>query len=223
MVRILIADDHDVVRTGVRSILESERGWEVCGEARNGHEAIDLTRRLKPDIVVLDFFMPRLNGLEAARQILRDMPEQKIIFLTVMDSEETARLILGVGAKGCVLKGDAANDLVVGINAVMRNRTYLTARLSNIVAEYARPHRGCGKTMLELTLREREVIQLVAEGYVTKDVATMLGISVKTAETHRNNAMRKLNIHSVAELVMYAVRNNLVQSASFNWWHVAAA
>jgi DNA-binding NarL/FixJ family response regulator len=223
MVRILIADDHDVVRSGIRLILESEPGWQVCGEATDGHEAIDLAKRLKPDIVVLDFYMPRINGLDAARQIIHDKADQKILFLTVMDSEEIARKVLEAGARGYVLKSDAAHDLVSGINTLIRNRYYFTARVSNMVLEgYLRPDASV-QPIPRLTSREREVVQLVAEGYLTKEVAIMLGTSVKTVETHRSNILRKLKLHSVAELVMYAVRNNLVQSASSNWWHTAAA
>lgn len=224
MVRILIADDHDVVRTGIRSILQSEPGWQVCGEATDGHEAVELAKSLNPDIVVLDFFMPRVNGIDAARQIFRDKPSQKIIFLTIMQSEDAAREILQVGATGYVLKSDAAHDLVAGIKTVMHDRFYFTARVSNMVLEgYLRPDKSTGKPTLELTFREREVVQLLAEGYVTKEVAMMLAVSVKTIETHRANIMRKLNIHSVAELVLYAVRNNLVQNATSNWWNAAAA
>jgi|SRR5215469_892661 len=224
MVRILIADDHDIVRTGIRSILEGEPGWQVCGEATDGNEAVELAKSLRPNIVVLDFFMPRVNGIDAARQILRDKPDQKIIFLTIMQSEDAAREILQVGATGYVLKSDAAHDLVAGIKTVMHDRFYFTAHVSNMVLEgYLRPDKSTGKPALELTLREREVVQLLAEGYVTKEVAIMLKVSVKTIETHRANIMRKLNIHSVAELVLYAVRNNLVQNASSSWWQVAAA
>jgi len=224
MVRILIADDHDIVRTGIRSILDSEPGWQVCGEATDGHEAVDLAKRLRPDIVVLDLFMPRVNGIDAARQILRDKPDQKIIFLTIMQSEDAAREILEVGATGYVLKSDAAHDLVAGIRNVMHDRFYFTARVSNMVLEgYLRPDKSAGRPILGLTMREREVVQLLAEGYVTKEVAGMLGVSVKTIETHRANIMRKLNIHSVAELVLYAVRNNLLQSPSSTWLQAAAA
>ena len=139
-------------------------------------------------------------------------------------SEDAAREILQVGATGYVLKSDAAHDLVAGIKTVMHDRFYFTARVSNMVLEgYLRPDKSTGKPTLELTFREREVVQLLAEGYVTKEVAMMLGVSVKTIETHRANIMRKLNIHSVAELVLYAVRNNLVQNATPNWWNAAAA
>jgi len=224
MARILIADDHDVVRTGIRSILEREPGWQVCGEAIDGHEAVELSKRLKPDIVVLDFFMPRVNGIDAARQILRDKPDQKILFLTVMDAEDTAREVLEVGARGYVLKSDAAHDLIAAINTVMRDRFYFTACVSNMVLEgYLRPDTSAAKPVMGLTLREREIVHLLAEGYVTKEVAMMLGLSVKTIETHRANIMRKLEIHSVAELVLYAVRNNLVQCPTPNWWNAVAA
>ncbi|HKR84498.1 MAG TPA: response regulator transcription factor [Terriglobales bacterium] len=224
MTRILIADDHDIVRSGIRSILENEPGIQVCGEATDGNEVVDLSRTLKPDLVVLDFYMPRRNGLEAARQILSENPMQKILFLTVVDSEEAAREILDVGARGYVLKSDAAHELVDSVNNLMRNRLYFTTRVSNMVLEgYLNPNMIADRTPSTLTSREREIVQLIAEGYVTKEVASMLGVSVKTAETHRSNIMRKLKIHSVAELVLYAVRNNIVQNASSNWWHATAA
>jgi DNA-binding NarL/FixJ family response regulator len=224
MVRILIADDHDVVRMGIRSILEGEPGWQVTGEASDGHEAVELAKKLRPDIVILDFFMPRVNGLDAARQILGDKPDQKVLFLTVMDAEDTARKILEIGAKGYVLKSDAAHDLVTAIESVMRDRSYFTPPVSNMILEgYLRPDTGSGKPVSGLSLREREVVQLLAEGYVTKEVALTLGISVKTIETHRSNIMRKLSIHSAAELVLYAVRNKLVHGASPNWRQVGAA
>lgn len=224
MVRILIADDHDIVRSGMKSILQSQAGWEICGEATNGHDAITLAGELKPNVIILDFFMPKINGLDAARQILRVNPEQKILFLTVMDSEDIARKVLEVGARGYVLKSDAARDLVAGVITLLQNRSYFTARVANMVLEgYLRPAPGVNKPGSVLTIREREIVQLLTEGYVTKEVASMLNVSVKTAETHRSNIMRKLKIHSVAELVLYAVRNNLVQNASSNWSHVAAA
>lgn len=224
MVRILIADDHDIVRSGMKSILQSQAGWEICGEATNGHDAITLAGELKPNVIILDFFMPKINGLDAARQILRVNPEQKILFLTVMDSEDIARKVLEVGARGYVLKSDAARDLVAGVITLLQNRSYFTARVANMVLEgYLRPAPGVVKPGSVLTIREREIVQLLTEGYVTKEVASMLNVSVKTAETHRSNIMRKLKIHSVAELVLYAVRNNLVQNASSNWSHVAAA
>ena len=224
MTIILIADDHDIVRSGMRSILESEPGLEVCGEASDGNEAVELAKRLRPDIVVLDFYMPRRNGLEAARQILADNPLQKILFLTVVDSEDAARAILDIGARGYVLKSDAARELVESVQNLIRNRLYFTTRVSNMVLEgYLKPNLTADRTPSTLTSRERQIVQLIAEGYVTKEVATMLGVSVKTAETHRSNIMRKLKIHSVAELVLYAVRNNIVQSASSNWRHAAAA
>jgi len=224
MTKILIADDHVIVRSGIRSILESESGWQICGEANDGHQAVDLAKRLLPDVVVLDFFMPKMNGLDAARQILRERPEQKIIFLTVMDSEDVVRKILEVGARGFVMKSDAAHDLITGIKMVMRSNAYFTARVSNMVLTgYLKSNLRTEQSGPGLTSREREIVQLLTEGYVTKEVAVMLGMSVKTAETHRSNIMRKLSIHSVAELVLYAVRNNLVQSAPPEWWRTAAA
>ena len=224
MIRILIADDHHLVRSGIRSILEGKSGWEVCAEASDGYEAVALTRQLKPDVVILDFYMPRLNGLDAARQILNENARQKLLFLTVAHSEEVAWQILNVGARGYVLKSDAAHELVDGIESLLCNRLYCTARVSSMVLEgYLKPNTAACHATESLTVRERQIVQLIAEGYVTKEAAAMLGISIKTAETHRSNIMRKLHIHSVAELVLYAVRNNLVQNASSNWLHTRAA
>jgi DNA-binding NarL/FixJ family response regulator len=223
--RVLIADDHQIVRSGIRSILEAEPGWEVCAEAADGREAVEAARLLKPDLVILDFFMPRLNGLEAARQILHDKPLQRILFLTVMDNEETARQALEAGAKGYLLKTDAATDLVVAVKTLLRNCSYFSTQVENMVLNgFLKPHLVTAEDhAAELTSREREIVQLLAEGCATKEVAAILGMSIKTAETHRNNIMRKLKIHCVAELVVYAIRHNIVQSTSSDWWQAAAA
>jgi DNA-binding NarL/FixJ family response regulator len=212
--RILVADDHEIVRRGISSLLSTRSGWEVCAEAGNGRAAVEKAKELRPDLVILDLHMPSLNGLEAARQILRDNPQQRILVLTITDSEQMAQELLRVGAKGYVLKSDAATDLIKAVEALQLNRTFFNSGIDRMVLEgYLSGSglslaRACGGS--NLTSREREVLQLLAEGKTTKEVAVALGLSVKTADTHRSNIMRKLELHSVSELVLYAVRNNIV-------------
>jgi DNA-binding NarL/FixJ family response regulator len=210
--RILIADDHEVARRGIRSLLEGHAGWEIVGEAKDGREAVDLAASLKPDIFLLDIGMPNLNGLDAARQILSMNPEARILILTIHDSEQVVREVLAAGARGFLLKSDAGRDLVAAVEALQHRRTFFTPRVAQMMLEgYLRPqseHEGSSQCVL--TPREREVIQLVAEGKTTEEIATALNLSVKTAETHRTNLMRKLDLHSVADLTLYAVRNGIV-------------
>jgi DNA-binding NarL/FixJ family response regulator len=219
MLRILIADDHEVARRGIHSLLESHAGWEVCGEAKDGREAVELAARLKPDLILLDIGMPNLNGLEAARQILAASPEIAILILTMHDSDHTVREVLRAGARGFLLKSDAGRDLVAAVEALQTQRTFFTTRVSQMVLEGYLDRDG-GREIGSredvemsndiLTAREREVIQLLAEGRTSKEVAVALNLSVKTAETHRTNLMRKLGLHSVADLTRYAVRNGIV-------------
>jgi DNA-binding NarL/FixJ family response regulator len=213
VLRILIADDHEVARKGIRSLLESHPEWEVCAEASDGREAVEYASRLKPDIFLLDIGMPNLNGLDAARQILAMTPDARILILTVHDSEQMVREVLAVGACGFLLKSDAGRDLLAAVEALQRRRTFFTSSVAQLMLEgYLRPNeKGDASRQCVLTPREREVIQLVAEGKTTKEVATALSLSVKTAETHRTNLMRKLDLHSVAALTLYAVRNGIVQ------------
>lgn len=215
--RILIADDHEVIRRGLRALLEEHEGWEVCGEAIDGREAVEKVAEMKPDVVILDVGMPNLNGLDAARQILRNRPSTAILILTVDESEQVMREVLNAGARGFLLKSDAARDLVTAVDQLRQHRTFFTPRVAEIVLDgYLK---GKDPSMTEvvadrLTRREREVVQLLAEGKTSKEVAVALGMSVKTAETHRSNVMRKLDIHSVSQLVLYAVRNNIIQVPS---------
>lgn len=214
--RVLIADDHEVVRRGIRALLETEPGWTVCGEAANGREAIDVAVSTAPDVAILDVSMPELNGVEATRQIRRALPRCEVLILTMHESEQVLREALAAGARGFVLKSDAGRTLVAAVDALCRHKPFLTPAAADMVlADYLRhgdddarpevPH-------LQLTPREREVVQLLAEGKSTKGVARTLGISVKTADTHRTNVMRKLHLHSQSELVRYAIRNNLIQA-----------
>jgi DNA-binding NarL/FixJ family response regulator len=213
VLRILIADDHEVARKGIRSLLESHAGWEVCGEAADGRQAVECSTKLNPDVLLLDIGMPNLNGLDAARQILAVTPDARILILTVHDSEQVVREVLAVGARGFLLKSDAGRDLVAAVEALQHRRTYFTSKVAQMILDgYLRPHdESDAPAQHVLTPREREVIQLVAEGKSTKEVATALSLSVKTAETHRTNLMRKLNLHSVAAVTLYAVRNGIVQ------------
>jgi DNA-binding NarL/FixJ family response regulator len=218
MLRILIADDHEVARRGIRALLEGHPGWEVCGEARDGRETVEFAESTKPDIILLDIGMPNLNGLEAARQILATSPDVAILILTMHDSDNVVREVLRAGARGFLLKSDAGRDLVAAVEALQLQRTFFTTRVSQMVLDgfldrekAENPHESSEDTSREvLTSREREVIQLLAEGKTSKEVAVTLNLSVKTAETHRTNLMRKLDLHSVADLTRYAVRNGIV-------------
>jgi len=211
--RILLADDHPIFLLGVRSLLVSHEGWEVCGEAADGREAVEKCRQLKPDLVVLDIGMPRLNGIDAARQILRSNPKQRILVLTDVDSEQVIRECLEAGVRGWVFKTDGAQDLVAAVEALEQHRSTFSSRVSDLVLDgyLRRPHLDSAVALPRaLAPREREVVQLVAEGKSSKEIAVMLGLSVKTVETHRSNILIKLKIHSIVELVMYAVRNGIV-------------
>ena len=212
--RIFIADDHEVVRKGLCALLQAEPGWEICGEASDGREAAEKVRELKPDVTILDIGMPSLHGLEATRQIIKEDPRAKVLVLTLHDSDQVVREVLNAGARGFLLKSDAARDLVVAVEALRRDKTYFTSKVAAMVLEgYLKGGTQAAAVSLgrdRLTPREREVVQLLAEGRSTKEVAVALGLSVKTAETHRSNIMRKLQLHSVSDLVLYAVRNNIV-------------
>jgi len=211
--RILIVDDHAVVRRGVRSLLESQPGWEVAGEAATGREAVDLATRLQPDIVVMDLSLPELNGLDATRQILKESPRSEILVLTMHHSEELARNVLQAGARGYVLKSDADQSLIAAIESLRQHKPFLTSTVTEFVLDdYMRRTEAPDGGLVKVTAREREIIQLLAEGKSNKETASTLGISVKTIEAHRANIMRKLHLRSVSELVRYAIRNKIVQA-----------
>jgi len=211
--RILVADDHEVVRRGVRALIEAEAGWQVCGEALTGREAVDKAKQLAPDVVILDIGMPELNGLDAARQIRREAPTTEILILTMHESEQLIREVLTAGARGYVLKSDAGRDLVTAVHALVQRKPFFASAAAQVVldAYLKEAQGGADQTTSSLTMRQREIIQLLAEGKTNKEVATILHISVKTAETHRTNIMRKLDLHSLSDLVRYAIRNRIVE------------
>lgn len=207
-IRVLLADDHVLVRQGLKSLLERE-GFQVVAEASDGQAALDHARSLQPDIAVVDISMPTSNGLDAAREMRLSCPRTKTILLTQHEEEHYISDAVEAGVKGYVLKSQAATDLIHAIRQVTRGEVYLSPRISGALMEVYRSRSQRPKD--PLTTRERQVLQLIAEGKSTKDVACVLGISVKTAESHRTRLMRKLDIHETASLVLYAVRRGIVQ------------
>jgi len=210
--RILVVDDHAVVRRGVRSLLESHEGWEVCGEATTGRDAVAEALRLRPDVVVMDVSLPELNGLDATRQILKTAPNTEVLVLTMHYSEEVARDVLQAGARAYVLKSDADENLIAAIESLAQHTPFLTPTVRKLVLDDYLRRGGSEEShaLAAATRREREVIQLLAEGRSNKEAAATLGISVKTIEAHRANIMRKLGLHSLSDLVRYAIRNKIV-------------
>jgi DNA-binding NarL/FixJ family response regulator len=204
--RILLADDHCIVRQGLRALLERAT-FEVVGEATDGQEAVKLAETLKPDIAVLDLVMPTLNGLDAGRQIIQRVPTTAVILLTMHTGEHHVAAALRAGIRGYLLKSQAAEDLVHGIREVSRGRTFLSPEVSRIVVD---GYLSGASPSDPLAPREREVLQLVAEGKTSKEIAAQLGLSVKTAESYRTNIMEKLDIHETAGLVRYAIRRGLI-------------
>jgi DNA-binding NarL/FixJ family response regulator len=211
--RILVADDHPVFRFGVCSLLGSHEGWEICGQVADGRDAVEKCRQLRPDLLILDICMPKLNGMDAARQILKNNPAQKILVLTDVRSEQVVRDCLDAGVRGWVFKVDGTDDLVAAVEALQRNRSSFSSRVSDLIMDCYLKRQRAGPAAAQaprLSPREREVVQLVAEGKTSKEVAVMLNVAVKTVDTHRSNLLVKLRLHSIAELVLYAVRNEIV-------------
>ncbi len=209
--RILIADDHELLRRGLATTLAEVPGWSVVAEAADGRQAVDLARSTRPDIAILDLTMPELNGLDATRQIVESGIGTKVIILTAHESEQLVREVLDAGARGYVLKSDAGRLLVRAVEAVMDGRPFFTSNVANVVLDgFLRSPSDSDGGASALSAREREIVQLLAEGKSNKEVARVLGITVKTAETHRSNIMRKMQFESLADLVRYAVRNNIV-------------
>jgi DNA-binding NarL/FixJ family response regulator len=208
--RILVADDHEIIRLGLRQLL-TQSGWNICAEASNGEDAVTLARRFKPEIVIMDITMPRLNGIQAIRNILEFLPGTKIAVLTMHSSDQMIREIIEAGAQAYVMKSDADRELVTAIQTIANGGSYFT---SGVPTTLLHPRQTPDPLILKnrLTPREREIVQLLAEGKVSREVAKSLGISQKTVETHRANAMRKLEVHSASELVRYAIKNKVVEA-----------
>jgi len=214
--RILVADDHDIIRRGLKQLLTAKPGWEVVAEAKNGREAVTLAEQFKPEIVVMDISMPELNGLEASRRIKKALPKTEIVILTLHFSDQLVHDIVEAGARAYIMKSDADRDLITAVEALSHRRSFFTPKAAEMMLNGFRKRNAAPDTVQEfrnrLTPREREIVQLLAEGKSSKEVAVALGISVKTAETHRANIMRKLEIHSVSELVRYAVKNQIIEA-----------
>jgi DNA-binding NarL/FixJ family response regulator len=211
--RILLADDHELVRRGIRDLLNSKRLWKIVGEAADGLEAVEKAKMLKPDIIILDIDMPNLNGLDAAPQIREASPDTKIVVLTLHESGEMVRRALELGAHGYVLKSDLAAGLVTALQEISHSKVFLTPKVSDIVVRsfVSKEHKSenTDRSQFKPTPREAEVIRLLAEGKANKEIAAQLGITVRTAEVHRGNIMKKLGLHSLAEVIRYALRNGL--------------
>jgi two-component system response regulator NreC len=213
--RILIADDHGLVRRGERTLLQARLGWRVVGEATNGREAVEKAIALKPDVAVIDIGMPELDGVEAARQIGEAVPGTKVLVLTMHESDQMVRRALDAGARGYLLKSDLTDTLIKAVKAVAEGKRYLPPKVSDIVLEgflKARDqHQHVEQAGARTTPREIEIIRFLAEGKVNKEIAARLGISVRTVEAHRSKIMLKLGVHSLAELIHYAMRHGIAQ------------
>ena len=213
--RILVADDHEVMRTGVRALIEQEPGWQVCGTATNGQEAVEVARKLKPDVVVLDMTMPELDGLEALREIKHALPNTEVVIFSAYHSEEVIEQLFDAGAKSYIQKSDASRHLVTAIKSLAEHKPFFTSEISQILfAKFLSGSAGKKQNGQEhtVTSRERDVVRLLAGGNSNKEVANCLGISIRTAETHRATLMRKLGLESLAALVRYAIRNNIIDA-----------
>jgi DNA-binding NarL/FixJ family response regulator len=215
MVQILLADDHEVVRRGLRHLLEEQPGWVVCGEAADGRTAVELATKHQPDVAVLDISMPQLNGLEATRQLKKCSPKTEILVFTMHDSDQLAREIFQAGAIGYLLKSDGGPYLVAAIDAALRHKPFVSGHVSETILEtYLRRMKASEPIpgSDSLTPREREILQLLAEGKNNKTISSNLGISVRTVETHRAAVMHKIGAKSIADLVRYAVRNGIARA-----------
>jgi DNA-binding NarL/FixJ family response regulator len=210
--KILVVDDHAVVRHGLRALLGAQPGWSVVGEAGSGREALQKVRELRPDVAVLDIALPELNGLDTTRLILDEAPQTKVLIFTMHNADEFIEHAVDAGARGYVLKSEASDEIVRGVAAVLDGRTFFTSAVSDLILQRLR--HGKKKIHREetraITLREREIIQLLAEGHSNKQVAGRLGLSVRTVENHRARIMQKLRLHSFSDLVRHAIRNNII-------------
>jgi len=212
--RILIADDHALLRRGARGVLNSHHGWKVVGEAATGKEAVEKTKKLKPDVAIVDISMPDLDGVEVTRQIRKEAPSAKVLVLTMHESDQMVQRAFEAGAQGYVLKSGLTECLAKAVQAISEGKRFLTPQVSEIVLDgflkTRRQNQGAERKGVRTTPRELEVIQLLAEGKSNKEIAAALGITVRTVETHRGKIMLKLGVHSLAELIHYAIRNQIV-------------
>jgi DNA-binding NarL/FixJ family response regulator len=213
-IKVLIADDHDLMRRGIKAIIETKKGWEVCGEVRTGAQAVAKAKELKPDIAILDITMPELNGLEAAKRIQKLSEKTEILMLSVHYSDQLIREVIEAGIRGYIVKSDSDRDLSIALDNLANHKPFFAPRVTEVILNSSSggvsPRTEGARS--RVTSREREIIQLLSEGKSSKEVAVLLNISVKTAETHRANIMRKLQIHSVSDLVRYAVRNQIIEA-----------
>jgi DNA-binding NarL/FixJ family response regulator len=213
--RLVVADDHDIVRRGLRDLLEAHVGWKVVAEAATGTDAVTKVREFSPDVAILDISMPSLNGLEAARRIIQSGSKTRILILTLHDSDRMIAEMLDAGVSGYVLKSDAARDVFVAVEALQHGKTFFTSKVAEmILSGYLKKRQNPSETepgASRITSRQREILKLLAEGKANGDVAVALGMSVKTVETHRANILKRLNCHSTSDLVRYAVRNKIIE------------
>jgi DNA-binding NarL/FixJ family response regulator len=210
--RILIADDQEIVRVGLRSVFKVQPGLLVVAEAADGREAVEKAKTIKPDLVVLDTGMPTLNGVEAARQIIKRIPGVQILFFTTDDSDDLIQQSLEAGVRGFILKTDPTRDLLTAVQALRNRQAFFTPKVGQIVLDGFLKRRSLdGSSSSRLSARQREIVKLLAEGKTTKEVASLLNLSMRTAGTHRSNLMTRLHCHSVAELVRYCIRNQIIE------------
>jgi DNA-binding NarL/FixJ family response regulator len=213
--RLVVADDHDIVRGGLRDLLEEHVGWKVVAEAATGTDAVTKVREFSPDVAIFDISMPSLNGLEAARRIIQSGSKTRILILTLYDSDTMIKEMLDAGVRGYVLKSDAARDLFVAVEALQHGRTFFTSKVAEMVLDgYLKTMKkptGVEASASRLTPRQRGVLKLLAEGKTNSEAAAALGMSISTAETHRAALMRRLNCHSITDLVRYAIRNKIIE------------
>jgi len=209
-ISILLADDHEYVRRGLKEILQSRPEYDVIAEAENGVEAVAKAKALRPDVALLDIFMPQMDGIEATRQIRASQPQTKILILTMNESEYTARQALAAGATGYALKSDPVQELMTALKSGSLDKQFVSPHLSGAGGGLDLPGNNCSSGPILLTDREGDVLRLIAEGKTNAEIASALDLSIKTVETHRTNMMRKLGVHATAELVRYAVRNRIV-------------
>lgn len=211
-IRLLLADDHAILRAGLRALLERERDLEVVGEAEDGRSAVSLAAQLRPDVILMDVAMPLLNGIDATRLILREQPDARVLILSMYESEDQIREALAAGALGYLVKESGSDELLCAVRRAARGEAVLTRPVTRLVAEDALRwgDRPAATPADGLTCREREILQLIAEGYTNKQIADILEISIKTVETHRGNLMRKLDLHDRGELIKYAIQRKII-------------